>query len=181
MGHMTYRPKVVLSAGFSGALQQDYHVGDVIVATEVVDLEGHRWKATWPGELPPGEWRPALRQGRLLSVPRLLTTSEEKQNLGRQYAASAADMETAAVAEICQRHGVPFGCVRVISDDIHTPLSPQLVGLLTEGRVSPLRVGSALLKSPRLAGELWRLGRQTRFAARQLAQALGELLTLTLA
>jgi hypothetical protein len=37
-----------------------------------------------------------------------------------------------------------------------------------------------LARSPGLAGDLWRLARQTKFAAGQLAAALGELLTLTL-
>src|SRR5581483_2380876 len=35
MGNVPYRPKIVLSAGFSGALSQEQNVGDIILATEV--------------------------------------------------------------------------------------------------------------------------------------------------
>jgi hypothetical protein len=75
---------------------------------------------------------------------------------------------------------VPFGCVRAVSDDLHTALSPRLATLLSGGRVSPLRCLLALAGSPGLAAEMWRLAKQTRLAADNLAKALGELLTLTL-
>jgi hypothetical protein len=89
-------------------------------------------------------------------------------------------MESAIVARCCSRRGVPFGCVRAISDRADMPLSPRLVALLSGRSVSPLRVMAAVMRTPRLVGELWRLGRDTRVAARQLGTALGELLTLTL-
>jgi hypothetical protein len=178
--NVPYLPKVVLAAGFSGALREGYQVGDVILATEVADLEGHCWPVTWPAELPPGQWRPPLHRGRLLTTGKLIGNPEEKQALGKQHGAVAVDMESAVVARLCSQHGVPFGCVRVISDDIHTPLSPRLVSLLSSGRVSPLRALSEVIHSPRLGIELWRLAKHTRFAAEQLGKALGELLTLTL-
>jgi adenosylhomocysteine nucleosidase len=179
MGNVPYRPKIVLSVGFSGALNKERKVGDVILATEVADQDGQRWPASWPGDLPPGEWRPALHRGRIVTV-RSLASAPEKQTLGEQHQALAVDMESAVIARACAKHGVPFGCVRVISDDVATPLSPRLLSLLSGGRASPARVMAAVIRSPKLAGELWRLAKQTRFAAEQLGHALGELLTLTL-
>ena len=180
MGGVPYRPKVILCAGFSGALQEGLQVGDVILATDVTVKEGRSWPATWPGELPPGEWRPPLHRGRLLSVPSLISRPEQKKTLGQEQQALAADMEAAAVAGLCSQHGVPFGCVRAISDDVHTPLPAQLVSLLSGGRVSLLRTLTAVLSSPGLAAEFPHLAKRTGFAAKQLGKALGELLTLTL-
>ncbi len=179
MGNVPYRPKVILSAGFSGALADERKVGDVIVATEVVDFQGNHWPAPWPGTLPPGEWRPPLHRGRILTSPSL-ASPEDKSVWGKQYEALAVDMESAAIAQACAKQGVPFGCVRVISDDVSTPLSPRLISLLSGGQVSTVCVLAALLRAPNLAGEMWRLSRQTRYAAEQLGKALGELLTLTL-
>ena len=71
-------------------------------------------------------------------------------------------------------------CVRAISDEVDTALSPQLISLFEGERIAPVRLLAALAKRPGLAGELWRLARHTRHAGRQLALALGELLTLTL-
>ena len=75
--------------------------------------------------------------------------------------------------------GVPFGCLRVISDSADQALDPKLAALLGGPRVSAWSVLKLLLRSPRLARELFRLARQTRHASRQLGLALGELLTRT--
>ena len=180
LGNVPYGPRLVLAAGFAGALRQEHKVGDVILATEVVGPDGKCWPATWPPELPAGQWRPPLHRGRVLTVERLIADPAAKRSLGQQHGALAVDMESSVVADHCARHGVPFGCVRGISDDVHTPLSPRLVSLLADGRVSALRTAGALLRAPRLAREFWRLARDTKFAAGQLSKALGELLTLTL-
>jgi hypothetical protein len=180
LGGVPYRPKLVISAGFSGALQARFQVGDIILGTDVVTVAGQCWPVTWPGELSGGEGRPPLHRGRLLSVAALITSPEEKQALGREHEAAAVDMETAVIARTCRQHDVPCGCVRVILDDLRLPLSPRLVSLLSGGRVSPWRAMSALLSSPGLAIEYVRLAKRARLAAKQLGSALGELLTLTL-
>jgi nucleoside phosphorylase len=180
LGNLPYRPRLVLSAGYSGALQDAYHVGDIILANEVADVDGNRWPATWPPVLPEGEWRPPLHRGRLLTVPRIATAPEEKRVLGKQHDAVAVDMETAVIARLCTRQSIPFGCVRVISDDLNTALSPQLVPMLSTGQPALGKLLAAVVRRPRLAAELWRLARQTRLASEQLSKALGELLTLTL-
>ena len=113
-------------------------------------------------------------------MPHLVATAEEKQALGLRHAALAVDMEAATVAQFCQRHGVPFGSVRAISDDMRTTVSPQLATVLRAGRVSLPRILAALVRRPSLAPELMRFARQTRLAGQRLATALGELLTLTL-
>jgi adenosylhomocysteine nucleosidase len=175
-----YRPKLVVSAGFSGALQERFQVGDIILGSEVRDVNGQCWPATWPAVLPPGEWRPPLHRGRLLSVAALITSPEEKQASGREHQAIAVDMETAVIARMCRQADIPFGCVRVILDDLQTPLSPRLVSLLSGRRVSPWRAMAALFARPSLAAEYARLARRAQFAAEHLGKALGELLTLTL-
>jgi adenosylhomocysteine nucleosidase len=180
LGDVPCRPKAVLSAGFSGALTDSLQTGDVVLATEVVDADGGRWPATWPEELPAGEWRPPLHRHPVLAVPRLVGTPDEKRALGEQTGAAAVDMESAAWARLCAGRGVPFGCVRVILDDLRTPLSPRLLTLLSDGRVAPLRVLAAVARSPGLVRELWQLAGKSRHAAGQLGKALGELLTITL-
>jgi adenosylhomocysteine nucleosidase len=145
-----------------------------------VDAEGNSWPTTWPGDLPAGDWQPPLHRARLLTMDKMVAGVEEKQALGSRHQAAAVDMEAGVIARWCQQQDVPFGCVRAISDDAHTPLSPRLAALLANGRVSLTRVLLNLALSPPLAGEMWRLARQTRQAAEQLGRALGEVLTLTL-
>jgi adenosylhomocysteine nucleosidase len=173
------RPKVVISAGYAGALRDEHHIGDVILATEIVDEEGGRWPTTWPATLPAGTWQPPLQRARILTARRMIAKVDDKRRLGDLHQSGAVDMESAVVARWCHHAEVPFGCVRAISDEAGTELSPQLENLLTGGKVSLLRLATSLIRSPRLIAEMWPLARNTRHAARQLGKALGELLTLT--
>lgn len=164
-GDLPYRPRLVLSAGFSGALRSEQHVGDLVLATEIVDIEDNCWKIESLDALPTEE---GITQGRLLTVSELVSDPSDKQRLGEQYQALAVDMESAIAARLCAERGIPFACLRVISDDLHTPLSPRLVDILRHGRVSPWRLGAAVLRHPRLIVELMRLAVQTRQAAQRL-------------
>ncbi len=180
-GHV-YRPRSILSAGFSGALREDLRVGDLIVGTEVVDEDGRRWPVTaWQqvfnlldrprhvGILPPQLWR-----GPILTTARFVSRPEDKMAVADRHGTLAVDMESATVAELCHRQGVPFACLRVISDDVHTLLSEHLDTIVDNGQVMPWRLLKRLLRSPQLGVELWRLGRQTRIASQRLAEALWE-------
>jgi adenosylhomocysteine nucleosidase len=179
LGTVPYRPKMILSAGFAGSLSEELHVGDIVLAEEIADEQGGLWQTTWPKELPAGEWRPLLHRGRLLTVDRIVASPEEKRVVGMKHGAIAADMESATVARLCTERGIAFGCIRAISDDMRTPLSPRLASLLRDGRVDPFRLLGSLFLKPTLIRELWRLARHTSFAGEQLGTALGELLTLT--
>ena len=135
------------------------------------DGDGGSWLATWPPGTGP------YPRGRLLTVASLVGRPEEKRRLGERSGAVAVDMESAAVARLCHAAGVPFGCLRVISDDVDAPLSEALLGVLGAGRVQPGRLTAAVLRRPALIAELLRLGAHTRLAARRLAAGLEELLT----
>ena len=161
------RPSRLLFAGFAGSLSPEMRVGDVLIAADVVDGRGQRWPTTWPDS----------RQGRLLTADRLIATAAEKREFGERYMAQAVDMESAAFARRCVAAGLPFACVRAISDDVDTPLSPELVPLLAGGTVSPWRVAATLARHPGLLPELLRLARHTKHAARQLGAVVAELVT----
>jgi adenosylhomocysteine nucleosidase len=167
---LPYRPPFLLLAGFSGALQAGQAVGDLILATEVIDEHLESRAATWP--IGSG---PAIRRGRVLTTEGLIADPARKFTLGEQYQALAVDMESAVAARLCHQSGVPFGCLRAISDDVDTPLSPRLVDLLQGGRPSAFAVLAALARRPAIALELWALARNTRLAAHRLAAGIQEL------
>ena len=174
-----YEPSIIVFAGFAGALTDTLHVGDIVLADEVVDEHGHSWRTTWPSELE-GDWTPPLHRGRLLTVDKMAAMPDDKRRLGDQHRAIAVEMESAIFAARCTQAGVPFACVRAISDEMATALSPTLESLLAGGNASPWRVLLALARRPGMLPELLRLARDTKRASQQLGLALGELLTLTL-
>jgi len=167
------QPLLLVAAGFAGALQEDWHVGDVLVASEVVDPSGQRWpRDPWMEGQLSGPWR----EGRLLTAPTIIGDPSAKQQLGQQCGAAAVDMESACAARLCLERGIPFASVRVISDAMQTRLSPRLAALLSGSAVRLPRVLAALARAPWLLPELWRLARDTNRAARSLAAALVHLL-----
>lgn len=167
-----YRPGLILSAGFSGALSATLAVGDVILASSVMDAAGNHWPASWPDAARPT----SLRRGRLWCSDRFIGDVAEKLALGEARQALAVDMESAVIARICQQLGLPFGCLRVISDDVHVPLDAAIFELIEGERISYRRLAWLLFRSPRLVGQLLRLARQTRLAAARLTQELNTLL-----
>jgi hypothetical protein len=81
-------------------------------------------------------------------------------------------MESASVAQWCHRHDLPFGCLRVVSDEQSTALAPALVRLLSGPHVAAVRLAAVLAFRPLLAWQLARLATDTRLAARRLAVGL---------
>src|SRR5581483_2047520 len=126
---------------------------------------GNRWPAT-PGELAGAEWGP------LLTLPEMVGDPEEKRRLAAEHGAIAVDMESAFTARLCHERRVPFAALRALSDDVNTSLSPRLLGLLRGGKATTRRVALVVLKGPVIVPELWRLARDTRVAARRLAEGL---------
>ena len=57
-----------------------------------------------------------------VSVDRVLTNTGEKRQLHVDTGAIGVDMESAAIGEVAQEHGVPFLIVRAISDGAHDDL-----------------------------------------------------------
>jgi hypothetical protein len=174
LGNVPYRPKVVIAAGCCGAEDERFRIGDVVLVKEIFDRQGNRWPVPWPGELPPGEWRPPLHPGRLTTQ----VLSPEQGRVPDPACDARTSHEVPAIAaRACKQKDVPFGCVQAIAADLHTGPSPRGH---SPGPGGPLRLLAAALTSPSSAGELWRLAGQERKAALQLGKALGELLTLTL-
>lgn len=166
-----FSPRLIVAAGFAGALSRTLTLGEVVVASEVVEPEEVMWRVALPGEL--GD----LACGRLFTSPRMLASTAAKTALFEASGAIAVDMESGPIAEACLARRVPCAAVRAVSDTSEEGLSPELVRLLDGGEVSLRRVVAALLRRPRLIGEFWRLQRATRTAARNLAETLWRLIS----
>jgi adenosylhomocysteine nucleosidase len=167
-------PGLIVSAGFCGALVQSVAVGDIVVATDIVSSDGGRHKAARLSEGASSTYQSHL--GPLLSTDQMVVSCEERRALAARHGAIAVDMETATLARLCTAHGIPFSCIRAVSDDAQTSLSPEMAQLIVNGKVSARRLTAAVLRRPAFTAELWRLARNSRLAADRLALALRHLL-----
>ena len=158
--------EAVVSTGFCGALDPKLQVGDIVVATQVLDL------ATQEIYLCPD--LPDRRiSGIVVSQNRIATNIEEKAQLFHQTAACAVEMEAAGVASRAKRAGLPFYCIKVISDSANESFALDFNSMrTTEGRLARGKIIVHALAHPNLVAGLLRLRRRTG----EMAQALGEFL-----
>jgi adenosylhomocysteine nucleosidase len=170
LGPKLQRSRLLVMAGFAGSLTEEIQIGDIVVAREVVDHHGHCWPTIDLASDSPQARRTFW--GRLVTSPALIGDPTEKRRLRETSGALAVDMEAATVARFCHERGQPFRCVRSISDNVDTFLSPHLVSLLSDGQVAVGRLIATTVLHPTVIPSLLKLARDTRLAARSLAKTL---------
>lgn len=176
---MDERPRLLLSCGFSGALEAALLPGDVVLATAVRDENGEVIEA------PERQRRAAAQalagrrvfEGELTCVTELAASPGEKRRLSRP-GALAVDMESHPAARAAAEAGVPWVGMRVIVDTLDASL-PRFAREPEEQHL-PGALRHAL-SGPRAVGELIRLGSAATRASRSLTAALHLVLPALLA
>ena len=157
-----YQPDVVISTGFCGALDPDLCLADVVVATSVAAAD-RRYEA-----LPVATASPHY-SGVVRSIDRVAQTAGEKLRL-RAGGAMVVEMEAAGVAARAQARGLPFYCIRVVTDLAGETMANDFnAALRADGHFDTMVILKATLRRPlaRLP-ELCRLRRRCVQAARVL-------------
>ena len=122
----SFDPKLLISAGYSGALSPELSIGDIVIAKRFLLESGG--KKTFPppvGFLPP----PPGRWGDIYTSNRFIPTAREKLKLGRETGTISVDMESFYVGRRACEKEIPFLSIRSISDDTKNDL-PHIPGLV---------------------------------------------------
>jgi adenosylhomocysteine nucleosidase len=157
-----FQPELVYSAGFAGALDAKWKVGDLVLPARVVNASDGSSVGSEGGE------------GVLVSFDQI-ASPEQKRKLRESYGAQAVDMEAASVARAAEARGVEFRAVKVISDevDFEFPGTDRFVD--SEGRFLEARFGLYAALRPWLWVRVIRLARASSLAARVLCEELKKL------
>lgn len=110
---------LVASTGFAGGVRPGFRVGDLVLATEVVEAGTGRRRKAAAG---PAGLNGSCSAGLFVTVERPLRDSVEKREIGLRYGAVAVEMETAGVARAAEEAGVPWVALRAILDPMEAPL-----------------------------------------------------------
>jgi adenosylhomocysteine nucleosidase len=137
-----FQPDAVISTGFCGALAPGIQVGDIVVATEV-QAGARRFPV-----LQPQTYRDH-HSGVVVSIDHVASTAAEKARL-HTGGAIAVEMEAGGVAARAQAYGLPFYCIKAVSDlagedmanDFNSALRPDghfaTIGVLRSSLRQPL-------------------------------------------
>jgi len=166
-----HQPRLVISCGFSGALDPTLRAGDIVLATSVCDDNRDSISVD---DTVLRSARHALdgvqrvREGEIVCTVRVAATSDEKRALVRR-GRLAVDLESWAAAHAAKKAGIPWLGLRVVLDPMHADL-PAFTRDLHASYVWPA-VRHAL-RGPRAMLELARVGLRARIALSSLERAL---------
>jgi adenosylhomocysteine nucleosidase len=159
-----YRPSLIQSVGFAGALDKSLHVGDVFVPAVVIDArDGSRTQIEG-----------THNHGALLTFMDIAGVAQ-KASLAQAYGAQAVDMEASAVAAAARAHGIPFAAIKVISDEsnFEMPQTARFIDSQGQFRTASFAFFAAL--RPWLWPRVAQLASNSRKAANALSQHLQHL------
>lgn len=154
-----YRPALVISGGFAGALDPSLQPGQTLTPRHIIDAGDGRRTDSGVGE------------GVLVSFAEVADV-EQKARLGAAYGAHAVDMEAAAVARSAEAHGVRFLACKVISDASDASMPPIARFVSADGRFHALRFLAYVAMRPWLWARVMQLARDSTKAAVKLCDAL---------
>jgi adenosylhomocysteine nucleosidase len=154
-------PALVLTCGLAGGLNPNLRRGIVVgEADEAFPLASSFTAA-------------GIHPGRFYCASKVVATAAAKTELWRQSNADVVDMESAEIRQECRRQHIPSATVRVISDAADEDLPLDFNQYLdTDCRFRYLKLLAAVMRSPAKIHALLLFQRQSKQAARVLADAL---------
>lgn len=181
----TALPDILVSAGFCGAIASGPGVGDVVVATRLMKVSGGVAEDI-PVELAAAGYnfiasRPVSAQpvfgGLFVTTPVIMAKTRIAELLPAGAFNPVAEMESAAIAVISAKNGIPFVGIRAVSDPACEEPGFSLDEFCdSQMRIRILRVLLTIVRKPRIIPQLVRLARNSRIAGTRLAQAVKQLL-----
>jgi nucleoside phosphorylase len=143
-------------------------VGDIFAATKILAVDSGK---TYPARMPKGPSPNA--SGAVASTDHVAVEMQEKRKLA-ETGASVVEMEAAGVAEQAVKRGLPFYCIRVVSDAADDGLPLDFNRFRTQdGRFDRLRIAWAAMHSPlEKLPALWKLRRHCHMASAKLGEFL---------
>ena len=136
-----WRPEIVISFGYCGAVDSGLKIADVVVATEV-----HGGDGLYPAA--PVRSNAAFRSGPILTIGRVAQSSAEKREW-RATGAIAVEMEAAGVARRAEAFGLPVQCIRSVTDLAEEDLANDFnLALRSDGRFDTITLMRCAMRRP---------------------------------
>ena len=152
---------LVFSVGWVGALTAEIATGTAHNIAGVIDARtGERFRC----DAGAGE--------RWLVTSPIVANEAEKQRLASAYNAGLVDMEAAAIARLAQMRGIPFYCIKGVSDGFHDKLPDFNRFIRPDGQFDLTAMVLFAILRPWHWPSLIRMGENSRQASQSLRDSL---------
>jgi adenosylhomocysteine nucleosidase len=189
----------VISTGWAGALSEEFLPGQAHFVSGVIDARtGERFEAAVSSRATiragadedvrttAGREAGATKQQGDLEHPGMwlvtcsrVADAKEKQRLAAAYGAGLVDMEAAGVARLAAMRGIPFYCVKAVSDGFQEQLPDFNRFLSATGQFRLLPFILFVILRPWYWPALVRMGENSKKAAHAIRDSLFEILDET--
>ncbi len=183
------KPCIIVNFGFCGAVKAGPQVGDIMVAQRIilnrenlfspqsgiVEEEAKRLTRSLSDVFNDRDFR--VYGGAFVTAAEIRNKAEMASLLPAWAPNPVLEMETAAVAKVAAREGVPLLAVRGVSDAAGEELGFSIAEL-TDGRmrIRLLKVLLTVAKKPWIVPQMLRLARNSKKAGENLALAIAAML-----
>ncbi len=162
-----FRPELVTSIGFAGALVPKLKIGDVLQPAKVVSIQTG---TAYAAEIGCG----------VLATSEVLLGSSQKKSFAAHSDAVAVDMEAGVVAKVAAEKDIRFRAIKAVSDDVSDVIEitapfiePGTAG--RRGRFQTQKFVKHVVVRPWLWGKVLRLAKNSKKASEALCRAVKDL------
>lgn len=151
---VSHPPKGILLMGLGGSLSPYHEVGDKILCQKFCLIPNNMSSPLWQtcdvnlGNLVYHYLNNNVVRGKAVTSGHIITSAEEKWQLGQRYQADVVDMEGMPLLEFCKSLKIPVAMIRVISDNCHQNLPNLTPALGKDGSLNPWRLTFQMSKNP---------------------------------
>jgi nucleoside phosphorylase len=184
-----YRPDVIISAGFGGALYYQLKIGDLVFASRyffltregVVELQQLSLKTTTLSKrsvinrslFKKLQQEIDLKEGSFVTLSSWMTKSKLRTLMPGDIAFPVCDRETLHLARLAYNRNISFAAMRSISDTLGQDIPQDFFNVVDEnGHYRLSRALQLLISRPCLIPGAIRLGRNAAVASRKLGEAV---------
>ncbi len=152
---------MALSIGWAGALREEGYPGEFHIPNIVVNAQTGERFVLAEREKPD-----------VLVTTAQVVNEAEKRRLAETYGGMLVDMESATIARLAQMRGIPFCCMKIITDDVSARLPNLNPFINAMGQMKMAKLIGYVLLRPGYWPGLIQLGRASANGANSLASTI---------
>jgi adenosylhomocysteine nucleosidase len=176
-------PEAILNIGFCGAITENLIIGDIVLGARVFNYSNgvfnevsisNKFGKSF------SEKHIQAYSGAFISSSEILHKQEALKIIPKEILTPVLEMETAAVAEVCEKFNIPLIAIRSVSDQATEEIDFKISDITDENyKIKFSKIILALVRKPSLLIQFIRLAKNSKKAATTLKDVVIKIIEQT--